>query len=97
MPCDCGNRPPSDGNEALVPRLLTAMEFERIRLLNLLILRYYAGTREPWPARVVTPEEFLRTLHGRPVVVPGVDLEGMTGDERDRAMARWLFSPEGSA
>lgn len=28
---------------------------------------------------------------GRAVVVPGVDLEGMTADQRDRAMARWLF------
>lgn len=31
------------------------------------------------------------TLMGRPVVVPGVDLEGMNGEERNRAMARWLF------
>jgi hypothetical protein len=29
-----------------------------------------------------------------PVVVPGVDLEGMSADERDRAMARWLFSTD---
>lgn len=29
----------------------------------------------------------------RPVVVPGVNLEGMTGEEKDRALARWLFSP----
>ncbi len=31
---------------------------------------------------------------GRAVVVPGVDLTGMTSDERDRAMARWLFSKD---
>lgn len=26
------------------------------------------------------------------VVVPGVDLEGMSTEQRDRAMARWLFA-----
>lgn len=31
---------------------------------------------------------------GRPVVVPGVNLEGMTNDERNRAMAKWLFSKD---
>lgn len=29
---------------------------------------------------------------GRAVVVPGVDLEGLTGEQRDRAMATWLFA-----
>jgi len=31
---------------------------------------------------------------GRPVVVPGVELAGMTDEQRDRAMARWLFAPD---
>jgi hypothetical protein len=26
------------------------------------------------------------------VVIPGVDLEGMTREQRDRAAARWLFA-----
>jgi len=30
-------------------------------------------------------------VRGRAVVVPGVDLEGLTDDERDRAMSSWLF------
>lgn len=33
-------------------------------------------------------------LTARPVVVPGVDLEGMNGEERDRAMSKWLFTKE---